>query len=58
MKMVEIQGEWDHDFTPGRGTMEIIFTFKIILEKSWSGKNIYILGSHCQNTKSMYLLGM
>ena len=28
-------GEWQHGFRPGRSTVDLIFTVKMILEKSW-----------------------
>ena len=34
-KVEEKLGEWHHGFRPGRGTTDLIFTLKMILEKSW-----------------------
>ena len=28
-------GEWQHGFRPGRGTLDLIFVLKLLLEKSW-----------------------
>ena len=30
-----IIGEWQHGFRPGKSTTDLIFTIKMILEKSW-----------------------
>ena len=29
----DVLGEWQHGFRPGRGTIDLVFTMKIILEK-------------------------
>ena len=33
--MEDVLGKWQHGFRPGRSTLELIFTMKMILEKTW-----------------------
>ena len=37
-------GEWQHGFRPGRGTLDLIFVLKILLEKSWEWDQPKYLG--------------